>query len=64
MYAIYNNNKLIMQSGTVYSTNGSDIQVGPNSTFEMNGGLLKTDGINEQAVNLDANSTTTINDGT
>lgn len=64
MYAIYNNNKLIMQSGTVYSTNGSDIQVGPNSTFEMNGGLLKTDGINEQAVNLDANSTTTINGGT
>ena len=64
MYAIYNDNNLIIQSGTVYSSNGTCVQVAANSMFEMNDGLLKTDGINEQAVNLSENSTTTINAGT
>ena len=64
MYAIYNDNNLIIQSGTVYSSNGTCVQVAANSTFEMNDGLLKTDGIMEQAVNLSENSITTINGGT
>ena len=64
MYAIYNDNKLIMKSGTVYSTKSTAVQVGANSTFDMNGGLVKTDGINKQAVNLSENSATTINGGT
>lgn len=63
MYAVYNDGNLVMKSGTVYSSNGTCVQVGANSTFELDGGLLKSDGINEQAVNLSDNSTTTINGG-
>ena len=62
-YVIYNEKNLNIKSGTIYSPNGTAVQVGENSTFEMNGGLLKTNGINEQALNLSANSTTTINGG-
>ena len=63
-YTIYNEKTLILKSGTVHSTKATCIQVGPNSTFEMNGGLVKSDSENDQAINLDANSITTINAGT
>ena len=53
-----------MKSGTVHSTKATGIQVGPNSTFEMNGGLVKSDSEKDQAINLDANSITTIDAGT
>jgi len=63
-YTIYNEKTLVLKSGTVHSTKATCIQVGPNSTFEMNGGLVKSDSENDQAINLDANSITTINAGT
>ena len=63
MYAILNENDLVMKSGTVYSSGGTAIQVSFDSTFEMNGGLVKTDAENEQAINLSANSIATINGG-
>ena len=63
-YTIYNEKTLVLKSGTVHSTKATCIQVGPNSTFEMNGGLVKSDSEKDQAINLDANSITTINAGT
>lgn len=63
-FVIYNNKNLTITSGTVYSTNGSAVQTVENSTFTMDGGLLKTDAINDQAMNLSGNCVATINDGT
>lgn len=63
-YTIYNEKTLVLKSGTVHSTKATGIQVGPNSTFEMKGGLVKSDSEKDQAINLDANSITTINAGT
>ena len=53
-----------MESGTVYSSNGRAIQVYENSTFTMNGGLVKSDAVNDQTVNLYGNCSATINGGT
>ena len=53
-----------MESGTIYSANGRAIQVHENSTFTMNGGLVKSDAINDQVVNLYGNCSATINGGT
>ena len=53
-----------MKSGNVYSKDGRCIQVYQNSTFTMNGGLVKTDVQNEQAVNLYGDCSATINGGT
>ena len=61
---IYNQKNLIMESGTVYSSNGRAIQVYENSTFTMNGGLVKSDAVNDQTVNLYGNCSATINGGT
>lgn len=63
-FTIYNQKELILTSGTVYSSNGRAIQVYTNSTFVMNGGLVKTDASNDQAVNLYGDCSATINDGT
>ena len=63
-YVIYNDKDLIMTSGTVLSTNGTAVQTADDSTFTMNGGLVKTDAINEQAINLSGSCVATINDGT
>ena len=63
-YTIYNNKNLIMESGTVYSSNGRAVEVYANATFTMNGGLLKSDGINNQTLNLYGNCSVTINGGT
>lgn len=48
-YTIYNEKTLVLKSGTVHSTKATCIQVGPNSTFEMNGGLVKSDSEKDQA---------------
>jgi len=53
-----------MESGTVYSSNGRAIQLYENSTFTMNGGLVKSDAVNDQTVNLYGNCSATINGGT
>ena len=63
-YVIYNSGDLIMESGTVHSTNGRAVQVHTNSTFTMNGGLVKSDSTNDQTVNLYGNCKATINGGT
>lgn len=63
-YVIYNEKTLIMNSGTVHSTNGRAIQVYTNATFEMNGGLVTVDTVNDQAVNLYGNCSAVINGGT
>lgn len=63
-YVIYNMNDLYIKSGTVYSTNGRAIQVGTNSTFVMDGGLVKSDAENDQVVNLYGDCDVTINGGT
>lgn len=63
-YTVYNLKNLTMKSGTVYSTNRRAIQVYENSTFTMDGGLVKTDSTGEQVVNLYGNCSATINGGT
>ena len=63
-YVIYNRNNLIVNSGTVYSENQTAIQNTTNSTFVMNGGLVKTDAERDQAINLVENREATINGGT
>lgn len=63
-YIIYNRNNLIVNSGTVYSENQTAIQNTTNSTFVMNGGLVKTDAERDQAINLVENREATINGGT
>ena len=63
-YVIYNVNDLTIKSGTVHSANGRAVQVGTNSTFVMDGGLLKSDAENDQTLNLYGNCTATINGGT
>ncbi len=63
-YTVYNLKNLTMKSGTVYSTNRRAIQVYENSTFTMDGGLVKTDSTGEQTVNLYGNCSATINGGT
>ena len=63
-YVIYNKNNLTVNSGTVYSENQTAIQNTTNSTFVMNGGLVKTDGEREQAINFAGNREATINGGT
>ena len=61
---IFNEKELIIESGTVYSANGRAVQVFVNSTFTMNGGLVKSDATNDQTVNLYGNCKATINGGT
>lgn len=63
-YVIYNDKDLIMTSGTVLSTNGTAVQTADDSTFTMNGGLVKTDAKKEQAINLSGSCLATINAGT
>ena len=63
-YVIYNQDELIVKSGTVHSTNGRAIQVHENSTFVMDGGLFTSDAENDQTVNLYGNCSATINGGT
>lgn len=63
-YTVYNLKNLTMKSGTVYSTNRRAIQVYENSTFTMDGGLVKADSTGEQVVNLYGNCSATINGGT
>lgn len=63
-YVIYNQDELIVKSGTVHSTNGRAIQVHENSTFVMDGGLVTSDAENDQTVNLYGNCSATINGGT
>ena len=63
-YVIYNVNDLTMKSGVVHSANGRAIQVGSNSTFVMDGGLVKSDAENDQTVNLYGDCDVTINGGT
>ena len=63
-YVIYNVNDLTIKSGTVHSANGRAVQVGTNSTFVMDGGLLKSDAENDQTLNLYGNCSATINGGT
>lgn len=61
---IYNTKNLIIKSGTVYSSNGHAVQVYKNSTFTMDGGLLKSDATNDQTLNLWGDCSATINGGT
>ena len=63
-YTVYNRKNLIMKDGTIYSANGRAIQVYENSTFTMNGGLVKSDATSDQTVNLYGNCSATINGGT
>lgn len=63
-YVIYNQDELIVKSGTVHSTNGRAIQVHENSTFVMDGGLVTSDAEDDQTVNLYGNCSATINGGT
>lgn len=63
-YAVYNENDFVMKSGTVYGEKGRAVQVSDNSTFKMDGGLLKIDSMNEQVVNLKGNCSAVINGGT
>ena len=62
-FVIYNEKTLIMKDGTVYSTNGRAIQVFENSTFTMDGGLVKSDATHDQTVNLYGNCSAVINGG-
>ena len=63
-YVIYNLKNLTMKSGVVHSTNQRAIQVYKNSTFVMDGGLVKTDATGEQTVNLYGDCSAIINGGT
>lgn len=63
-YVVYNENNMTMKNGTIYSTNGSAVQVYKNSTFTMDGGLLKSDAIKDQTLNLYGDCSATINGGT
>ena len=63
-YVIYNTNDLTVKSGIVHSENGRAVQVGSNSTFVMDGGLLKSDAENDQTLNLYGDCSVTINGGT
>ena len=62
-FVVYNEKTAIMNSGTIYSTNGRAVQVYTNSTFTMNGGLVKTDAENDQSVSLYGDCSATINGG-
>ncbi|MBR4350893.1 MAG: InlB B-repeat-containing protein [Bacilli bacterium] len=62
-FVIYNEKTLIIKDGTVYSTNGRAIQVYENSTFTMDGGLVKSDATHDQTVNLYGNCSAVINGG-
>ena len=63
-YVVYNDKNMTMKSGTIYSSNGRAVQVYTNATFTMDGGLLKTDAIKEQTLNLYGDCSATINGGT
>ena len=62
-YVVYNLKNLIMKSGVVYSTNGRAVNLSVNSTFTMDGGLVKTDATKDQAVQLSSDCSATINSG-
>lgn len=63
-YVVYNDKNMTMKSGTIYSSNGRAVQVYTNATFTMDGGLLKSDAIKDQTLNLYGDCSATINGGT
>ena len=63
-FVVHNDNNLIIESGTIHSTNGRAVSLVAGSTLTMNGGHLSTDATNDQTLQLSSDCSAVINGGT